>query len=95
MLPGAARIHPMSVPVSWSAVQQRLAGLLAPASNCYRPLRIGGQVAGWIAPERVERLRAFADVFRVAKAGAAQGDRRGLSGATALTSMARSAARTL
>ena len=66
MLPGAARIHPMSVPVSWSAVQQRLAGLLAPASNCYRPLRIGGQVAGWIAPERVERLRAFANVFRVA-----------------------------
>jgi 8-oxo-dGTP pyrophosphatase MutT (NUDIX family) len=55
----------VSVPVSWLAVQLRLRRLLATPTNFYHPLRVDGQAAGWITPERCDRLRGFADVFRV------------------------------
>jgi 8-oxo-dGTP pyrophosphatase MutT (NUDIX family) len=48
-----------------AAIHARLQAALAPPRRRYRPLRVGGAVAGWVDDDRAVRLAAFADVFVV------------------------------
>ena len=47
-----------------TAIRARLMAALAPGTENLRPLRIDGQVAGWMNEQRVARLLAFGDVFQ-------------------------------
>ena len=49
---------------AWAGVARRLARALAPCARVYRPLRVDGDVAGWLTPERAARVASFRDVFR-------------------------------
>ena len=46
-------------------VAQRLRRALAPPSHAYLPLRVQGQTAGWVTPERARRLAGWPDYFLV------------------------------
>ncbi len=48
-----------------TAIRLRLTCALAPPSDRLRPLRIGGQTAGWLDPQRALRLRPFTKIFEV------------------------------
>jgi 8-oxo-dGTP pyrophosphatase MutT (NUDIX family) len=46
-------------------VVQRLQRVLAPPSRAYLPLRVQGETAGWVTPERARRLAGWPDYFLV------------------------------
>ncbi len=48
-----------------TAIRGRLTFALAPPRERLRPLRVEGQVVGWLDRPRALRLRGFADVFDV------------------------------
>ncbi len=52
-----------------AAIRSRLARELAPPRSSLRPFRVDGQVAGWIDPQRAQRLAQFGDVLAVASDG--------------------------
>lgn len=49
---------------TWDAVARRMGRALAPPARAFRPLRVGGEVAGWLTAERAARVLDFGDVFR-------------------------------
>lgn len=46
-------------------VVQRLRRVFAPPSRAYLPLRVQGETAGWVTPERARRLAGWSDYFLV------------------------------
>jgi 8-oxo-dGTP pyrophosphatase MutT (NUDIX family) len=60
-----ARIATVIDSAMFRLIGSRLARALRPPVARYRPLRVDGEVAGWLTDARAERLRAFDEVFRV------------------------------
>jgi 8-oxo-dGTP pyrophosphatase MutT (NUDIX family) len=50
-------------PAAVAPVAQRLARVLAAPAAAYEPLRVGDRVAGWVTPERAQRLARWPALF--------------------------------